>query len=447
MDLKKRMKQLHISIRIKVDGETRQQYITLEEFENLDLSESEKIEVRQMLKENDILLLPKNRFSTHNSRISTNAYEYGKMQFLGLEASEPPKFATLEYDSIGNLIGEDYKNLDLFLEQEFIPRHIYYKSDAYGEEKVACIQLANLIILGLNELEVKHAFLYLDSQEVQIVGYNSSFVGEFPNYIYLHDYAVKMEKIPFDAEKFSILLEEYHRTKDKKLREQLIIMNKPLVDRVVQAYNSIICGVAAEELESYCWEALIKAVDNFDSTKEVKFSHYAQESMKNELYKKVPWQENFKRQRKFYFDCNDARNAVIIDNSFVENPYMEILKKLEESGVYPTDYQKTMLSVKYSENFDTLDETELVDNYTLEQRVFATFIAHDIDSVLEKLSESERELIRDYYGLNGSLKTLEECGAKQNISGEAVRQKRDRILKKVATPKNTRKLKDYLSIY
>lgn len=431
---------------IKIDSETEKRYVALEDFNELDLSEERKEKLEQLMRECDILLLSKKRFAAYSRHILGSSYEYGEAQAFGIESLEPPKFATLEYDFAGNVILEDYSELDSFLEKTFIPKCIQYKFDKWQEERTPYIILHHLIDLGLNELEIKHVFSYLDSQGIKVAGENSSFTGEFPNYVQrLNRFRPNSRKEAVNSEEISKLFMEYQLTKDLELREKLILMNRFLVERMAASYSKISL-IPKEEVESYCWEALIRAVDSFDVNHEVKFSHYANECIKSILFEKLPFQEGFKFYKKLYYKYINVRNNLLEEESFVDNIEMEVIKTFENTGDASVNLLKlkAILAIKFPENFDELDETELVGDYTLEHEASISTLSSIIDEVLDTCSDTQKEIIRGFYGFDGAPKKLKECGDFDHISFQRISQKKEAVLDKFRTPTYVKKLKDYL---
>lgn len=429
---------------IRIDTKTGKRYVALEDFNELHLQEERKERLEQLMRECDILLLPKKRFATYSRHIPVSFYEYGEKQALGIESLELPKFATLEYDFAGNVILEDYSELDLFLEETFIPKYIRYRFDKWQEERTPYISLFHLIDLGLNELEIKHVFSYLDSQGVKVAGENSSFTGEFPNYVQCLNKTRSNSGVEaVNSEEIPNLLREYQLTKDLELREKLILMNRFLVDRVATSYSRISL-IPKEEVESYCWEALIRAVDSFDVNRKVKFSHYANKCIKSILFKKLPSQEGFKFHKNLYYKYINVRSNLLDEDPFVDDIEKEVIKTFENTEDDSVNLLKAILAVKFPENFDELDEMELVDDYTLEQEASISTLSSIIDEVLETCSDTQKEMIRGFYGFDGTTKMLKECGEFDNITIQRISQKKEIVLDKFRTPTYVKKLKDYL---
>jgi RNA polymerase primary sigma factor len=76
-------------------------------------------------------------------------------------------------------------------------------------------------------------------------------------------------------------------------------------------------------------------------------------------------------------------------------------------------------------------------------------VTHDLlkerlASVLDTLTQREKEIIRMRYGLDGSTYTLEELGKKFNVTRERIRQIEIRALRKLQHPVRSKKLESFL---
>ena len=86
-----------------------------------------------------------------------------------------------------------------------------------------------------------------------------------------------------DEKEFNKLLHEY-KSGNKELKNTLIIMLLPLANEVALQYLKHRCnyetiGIEYEDIVEDCVVALMKAIDNFDEEREVKFSSYAWKSL------------------------------------------------------------------------------------------------------------------------------------------------------------------------
>ncbi len=77
------------------------------------------------------------------------------------------------------------------------------------------------------------------------------------------------------------LFRQYAATRDERLREQLIRTHAPLVQKVARGF--IASGEPLEDLVQEGFMGLIKAVDSFETDRDVKFTTYATHSISGEI--------------------------------------------------------------------------------------------------------------------------------------------------------------------
>ena len=82
----------------------------------------------------------------------------------------------------------------------------------------------------------------------------------------------------------------------------------------------------------------------------------------------------------------------------------------------------------------------------MEENTEAQELRQTIREILNKLSERERTVLIDRYGLDGGEeKTLEQVGQKFGVTRERVRQIEAKALRKLQHPTRAKKLKDYFN--
>jgi RNA polymerase primary sigma factor len=101
----------------------------------------------------------------------------------------------------------------------------------------------------------------------------------------------------------------------------------------------------------------------------------------------------------------------------------------------------------YGESEDTTILSMLVDHRidSPDKQVLYESIKEALDSVMETLTESERQILRMRYGLNGfEPMSLQQIGDKFNLSKERIRQIEKKAIRRLRHPSRSQKLKSFL---
>jgi RNA polymerase sigma factor, sigma-70 family len=177
---------------------------------------------------------------------------------------------------------------------------------------------------------------------------------------------------------------------DISAKNKIIESNLRFVFNIAKKYKGY--GVPINELISEGNIGLLKAIEKFDDTKDVKFISYAVWWVKHMIFTFV----KTKGYGKSVSTISDESLKSKIENIEIEDEEDEVIYKSEQ--------------VKQSS-----DENEIKDLNKIQDNV--------ISKLLSKLNPRERYVIEKYYGLNGQKEeNLEEIGSHLNISNERVRQ-------------------------
>ena len=131
---------------------------------------------------------------------------------------------------------------------------------------------------------------------------------------------------------------------DKIRRERLIIANMPLIYKLVRKYSNMLesYGYDKEDCEQEATIALIKSVDTYDESNNIKFSTYAYISIENHLKELIRWNGSARRKIKRYTtSMNETINSsdedltiedvIGVDVDYLDNVLkFEILDRLEK---------------------------------------------------------------------------------------------------------------------
>ena len=173
-----------------------------------------------------------------------------------------------------------------------------------------------------------------------------------------------------------------------KAKNEILEANLRFVFDIAKHYTGR--GVPISELISDGNMGLLRAIDKFDESKNVKFISYAVWWIRQAML------ESIKKK--------NAINFVEIEPNTDNDSYID--KRLIEDDEDDTSFNKE-LSNENDEKSKEISENQ----------------RNIITNIIGTLSDRERDIIENYYGLNSSKElTLSEIGKKYNLSSERVRQ-------------------------
>lgn len=191
---------------------------------------------------------------------------------------------------------------------------------------------------------------------------------------------------PLTKKEEQMLWKRYHEKKDTNARNLLIQANLKFVPTIAKQFKG--CGLPFAEIIQEGNIGLIQAIDKFDYKKDTKVISYA-----------VWW------IRKTIMEAIEKKSVLNTENidDFAQN----------ETKNENTQYLERNFIYDYSSN--DMNEVKQI-----------------LEELFDGISEKERYMISDYYGLDGcGPKTLEEIGEEFNLTKERVRQINEKSLTKM----------------
>lgn len=166
-------------------------------------------------------------------------------------------------------------------------RKIELISKLKDEIKDKHIALYKVLKIQKNNTELNFLFDWLEENEIDLNGINSSLSGEKENYNHIPKMRQSIVPEPLDPEKQYELFVELDKLKQRgvtneseeyrAIRNELVEHNMKLAQKIVAEsygyYKSL--GLETKDMTQYAMESLIKAVEKFDVNKGFKFSSYA----------------------------------------------------------------------------------------------------------------------------------------------------------------------------
>ena len=237
------------------------------------------------------------------------------------------------------------------------------------------------------------------------------------------------------------LWQEFAKSRDKAVRDRLILTYAPLVKYVAGRLGSgLPAHVDEGDLVSYGLLGLIGAIERYDPDRDVKFETYAISRIKGAIIdelRALDWVPRSVRAR--------ARH--------IERAIAELEGKLHRAPTDEEIAEKTKLSLKHvrevraaARAVASLDKPvgqegttsfgELIAGESTEpsEEVHVSLAERAVRSAVETLPEREREVVKRRYGMNGDRdpESLEQIGRHLGLTRERVRQIEAQALQRLA---------------
>jgi RNA polymerase primary sigma factor len=261
----------------------------------------------------------------------------------------------------------------------------------------------------------------------------------------------KEEMITIEEE---IKLAQAIRKGDKKALDKLTKANLRFVVSVAKQYQ--FRGLSLSDLINEGNLGLMKAAMRFDETKGFKFISYAVWWVRQSIIQALSDQGRMVRLPSNRINLgNKVQRAISIwEQTHERSPSREELasemKVTEEDLQSVNDYHINYISLD-SPNPITGEESMLdnmvdeTSNETDESVNHKQSLEIEIERCLKTLSERERNIVRAFFGIGLSeALSLGEIAIRHNMTGERVRQIKDKAIRHLRNPKKSHLLKPYL---
>lgn len=216
----------------------------------------------------------------------------------------------------------------------------------------------------------------------------------------------------------------------KEIQKELLEGNLRFVITVSKQYQNQ--GLDLPDLIAEGNLGLMKAIENFDWSKRLRFISYAVWWVRQSILQSL--NENARTIRLPVNVVQELHKAkkelekagVDLPEKFANLPYtVNLDNPLNEEG-------DTLLDILKNPNADLADANMSTEE-TLKEKLL---------SMLDVLDEREKIIIQDYFGLSGSTRTLEDIGNDFDLTKERVRQIKEKALRKLRNESGT--LFDYM---
>ncbi len=240
---------------------------------------------------------------------------------------------------------------------------------------------------------------------------------------------------------------------DEQALEKLTKANLRFVVSVAKQYQNQ--GLSLPDLINEGNVGLIKAARRFDETRGFKFISYAVWWIRQSILQALAEQSRIVR---LPLNQVGSLNKIRKVSTKLEQKFERRPSSKEIANEMDVSEQKIDTAMKISTRSVSMDapiipdeDTKLIDMMApadskgTDEELMQESLRHEIERSLSTLSEKERDVINLYYGIgmNHGL-TLEEIGAKFDLTRERVRQIKEKAIRRLRHTSRSRLLKAYL---
>lgn len=248
------------------------------------------------------------------------------------------------------------------------------------------------------------------------------------------------------------LAREIHRGNRRALNK-LVEANLRFVVSVAKQYQNQ--GLSLPDLINEGNIGMIKAAEKFDETRGFKFISYAVWWIRQSILQALAEQSRIVRlplnkigsinkinktyaklEQEFEREPNAEEIAEVLDLTEAE-----VKESMKNAGRH-VSMDAPLVQDEDNNMYDVLKSDEVV---TPETELLYESLRKEIDRAISTLTQREADVVRLYFGLNGSHPmTLEEIGEKFDLTRERVRQIKEKAIRRLKHTSRSKILKSYL---
>ncbi|MBM3404076.1 MAG: sigma-70 family RNA polymerase sigma factor [Bacteroidetes bacterium] len=269
----------------------------------------------------------------------------------------------------------------------------------------------------------------------------------------LDKYLQEIGRVELITAEEEVALAQRIKQGDQTALEKLAKANLRFVVSVSKQYQNQ--GLSLPDLINEGNLGLIKAAHRFDETRGFKFISYAVWWIRQSILQALAEQSRIVRlplnkigsinkinkafaalEQRFEREPNAAEIAKLLEIS--EN---EVRESLRNSGRH-VSMDAPLIQDEETNMYDVLRNEDIS---TPESGLLYESLRREIERAISTLTHREADVIRDYFGLNGSHPlTLEEIGEKFELTRERVRQIKEKAIRRLKHTSRSKILKTYL---
>lgn len=353
-----------------------------------------------------------------------------------------------------------------------------------------------ILNIGQNDEELDFLYQWLDDNDIEIRGIDSTISGEIPNYTHIPKMGQSLTPESLDDEEQEKLFWELSEfsEKDKEdgsqayldVRNKLIERNMKLAKWITSWKGISKIPIPLEDKYQMAYIGLANAVDKFNPSLGYKFSTYAAKAIYRriirEAYKEdgevkqnivvkeqlamIPEIEdqifsNLGREAKPYeiadilgISLNKVRELQAL-RKFREKESLEqmaddrkdvetIIEDLSDGDtITESSDEAFIMDGVYIDEEDTLPEGFRMKD-RVQEKIMSRKLSQSVENMLETLTEREKDVLLLRFGfVDGRTRTLEEVGQRFGLGRERIRQIENKAIRKLRHPSREKLVKDY----
>ena len=264
-------------------------------------------------------------------------------------------------------------------------------------------------------------------------------------------YLKEIKKIEPLSPQEEVALAQQAKTGDTKAFQKLVTHNLRFVVAMAKKFQGQ--GVPFEDLINEGNLGLIRAVNTFDETRGFKFISYAVWWITQRIRTAIQKTGRVVRLPSHITESMGKlyRKSLELEQEFEREPTTEEMAEISDTTIKWIEDLVKSYSGPVSLEDSSAEDRPLIE-YLIsndprpEMQLMQESLKNEIKNLIKKLKDREAHVLTEYYGLGeDDPKTLEQIGEQLDLSGERVRQIKERALQRLRKSTTSQLLKLYLA--